>query len=103
MMRTGIDLVFIPRIRQLLTNAAFLKKVFHDEEMQPPTPEHLAGIFAAKEAFFKALGKDPDWLRVHIKKEQGMPTVHTTIPLNHASISISHEKEYAVAHVLIDL
>ena len=54
----GIDLVYIPRMKKLAKNEAALKKVFHTGELKPFTPEHHARVFAAKEAFFKAMDDD---------------------------------------------
>lgn len=60
-MKNGIDLVEIARIRQSSENPAFVKRVFGAAEraqfaaQKHPEP-HMAGAFAAKEAFSKALG-----------------------------------------------
>lgn len=61
MVRNGIDLVEIERIRRSAENPAFLKKVYGEQERAELTvrkfaPRHLAGAFAAKEAFAKAVG-----------------------------------------------
>ncbi|MGN0571960.1 MAG: holo-ACP synthase [Candidatus Fimenecus sp.] len=61
MLKNGIDLVEIERIRQSCENPAFVNHVFGEEErtqfaMQKHPEQHMAGAFAAKEAFAKALG-----------------------------------------------
>ena len=61
MIRNGIDLVEIERIRRSAQSAAFVARVFGAREREEWTrsgkkAEHLAGAFAAKEAFAKALG-----------------------------------------------
>lgn len=61
MIKNGIDIVEIERIRQSAENPAFLEKVYGEHEREELTarnfaPRHLAGAFAAKEAFSKALG-----------------------------------------------
>lgn len=61
MIRNGIDLVEIARIRRSAENPAFLEKVYGENEHRELAersfaPQHLAGAFAAKEAFAKALG-----------------------------------------------
>ncbi len=61
MVRNGIDLVEIERIRRSCENPAFLGRVFGDRERaeweaRGRRTEQLAGAFAAKEAFAKALG-----------------------------------------------
>ncbi len=55
----GIDLVAVSRVERLLKRHGrrFLARCFHpDEIVRPNDPEHLAGLLAAKEAAFKALG-----------------------------------------------
>ncbi len=61
MIRNGIDLVEIERIRRSLESPAFLQKVFGEHERAAFSEhglraESAAGAFAAKEAFSKALG-----------------------------------------------
>lgn len=61
MVHNGIDLVEIERIRRSAENPAFLEKVYGETERKELAkrnfaPRHLAGAFAAKEAFSKALG-----------------------------------------------
>lgn len=59
--RVGTDVVEIERMKRLIQKDSFLNKVFSREEIeycqQKPKPEaSFAARFAAKEAFFKALG-----------------------------------------------
>lgn len=61
MLKNGIDLVEIERVRQSCENPNFVKRVFGEQERaqfaaQKHPAEHMAGAFAAKEAFSKALG-----------------------------------------------
>jgi len=89
----------------LLENAEAVQKVFYPSELRSATPEHAAGVFAAKEALFKALGKQPDWLAVEvINDESGKPYLRLSADIEKkykASLSISHEKDYAVAFVVL--
>ena len=61
MLRTGLDLTPIDRIRESIKNPRFAARVFSDEERsyfatkKDPAPS-MAASFAAKEAFAKALG-----------------------------------------------
>lgn len=61
MLRTGLDLTSIDRIRRSAENPRFTARVFSDEERayfagkKDPAPS-MAACFAAKEAFAKALG-----------------------------------------------
>ena len=51
----GIDLVDISRFSKSLEVPNFKQKIFSLDEISL-SPLHLAGRFAAREAFFKALG-----------------------------------------------
>ena len=103
----GTDLVHIPRIEKLFQNPEAVKKVFHPSELKNTRPEHLAGVFAAKEAFFKALQIKPKWLAVEIKtKRSGKPELRFNSDLSkeqlEADVSISHDGEYAIAVVAVN-
>ncbi len=103
-MKLGVDIVYIPRIKRLMQNKDFVKKVFHSSECKLFTPEHLAGIFASKEAFFKAVNKKTDWLDIEVKKHKsGKPRMNLSNELEFKvlDVSISHDKDYAIAMVLI--
>jgi holo-[acyl-carrier protein] synthase len=59
--RTGIDLVELPRMKKALENPRFLTRVFSKEEQElfasrKDPLEGIAANFAGKEAFSKALG-----------------------------------------------
>lgn len=105
--RTGIDLVHIPRFSKLIKNEDFLNSVFHKSELQNFSPEHLSGIFAAKEAFFKAMPNDPHWLDIEIVNESGKPEIKLyngfCKAINQVDLSISHDKDYATASVFLTL
>ena len=101
----GIDLVYIPEFQQRLEQSGGIAAIFTSFELsQNQKLENLAGIFAAKEAFMKALGKKIDWRDVWIEKsESGKPIlISSALSLNQtASVSISHDGEYAIAVVSI--
>lgn len=100
----GIDLVYLPEFKQKLKDLD-LGKVFSSIELsQNKTTESLAGIFAAKEAFFKAIGKKEDWLAVWVEKStEGKPQLYANLIKNKqkAEVSISHAGDYAIAVVMI--
>src|SRR3989344_5654556 len=100
----GIDIVYLPEFEGKLKNLS-LEKVFLSTELsQNKSKESLAGIFAAKEAFFKAIGRKEDWLSVWIEKsEKGKPQLYSTLINNNqnAEVSISHSGDYAIAVVMI--
>ena len=104
-MKVGIDLVFIPEFKKRL-NSGDLSKVFTEAELKENTsPESLAGVFAAKEAFMKALGRKIDWLEVWLEKQaSGKPTLSSTqlSKDRQVEVSVSHDGDYAVACVVIE-
>ena len=102
--KLGTDIVYIPRFEKLMKNEKFMKRVFHPSECKDYRMEHIAGIFAAKEAFFKAINKKPGWLKIEVKKEKtGKPKLVISNDLDvrimDIDISISHDKDYAMAAV----
>jgi len=103
--KTGIDIVYIPKFEKLMENEGFIKKVFHASECSNYNAEHLAGIFAAKEAFFKAVNKKPQWLKIEVKnKKTGKPILlakELKGKIKDIDISISHDKDYAIATVCL--
>ncbi|MCK5025143.1 MAG: holo-ACP synthase [Nanoarchaeota archaeon] len=106
--KTGVDIVYIPRVGKLMENEGFIKKAFHASECRNYSAEHIAGVFAAKEAFFKAIGKKPDWLKVEVKNQKtGRPRIIMSDELKEKhkiediDVSISHDKDYAIAAISI--
>lgn len=95
----GIDLVHIPEFKHQLAvgGDSFLSRAFHPEEQADSRAEHLAGLWAAKEAVMKAAGLPVGgWLAITIKRgERGQPVAH--VDGQTLDISITHHGEYAVA------
>ncbi len=119
-MKTGIDIVEIRRIHSLVDRyeQRFLDKVFTPDEQfycdsAPNRYEKYAGRFAAKEAIRKALQPFTDnryipFVQIEIlANELGVPQPHirSTASFNQQfqeiSLSISHEKHYAVAMAVV--
>lgn len=118
---TGIDIVEVDRIkRSLEKNDGFKKKVFSQQEIdycegRGNKFESYAGKFAAKEAFFKALGTGwsgkMNFYEVVVQNDvQGKPEIilkgealkhlkHNPAALH---VSVSHTKNYATALVIIE-
>lgn len=105
-MGVGIDLVTISSIKD---PELFSKGILSEEEYnvylkREKKLEFLASRFAAKEAFLKACGKgilgfDLKEISV-INKESGQPVlIYKNV--EYTNVSISHEKEYAIAIVII--
>lgn len=83
-----------------------MARVFLQEELENQQIEHLAGIFAAKEAIIKALGMPFDsWYDIKIKYERsGRPKAEIFNPhisILNSSISISHDGDYVVAYFAV--
>lgn len=105
-MQIGTDLVFIPEFKQRLKSFGGATKVFLDSELaHAKSSESLAGIFAAKEAFMKAVGKKLDWNEIWVEYEpSGRPILQTTHNIDNSKthLSISHDGDYATAIVVIE-
>jgi len=109
MISTGVDIVKISRIRKDLENPSFVERVFSDSELRSKeNPESLAGIFALKEAFFKATQiKIKRWNEITVKfNDNGKPYLvfnENLIDFKIISIdcSYSHDGEYAIGQVVI--
>lgn len=119
----GTDITSIPRIRDLFERYGdrFAQRIFRPEEIAEANTRYdpasfLAARWAAREAFLKALGRDvrlipyrdievaknprgPVSIVLHGRAREaflatGAQTIH---------LSISHEKEYAVATVILEV
>ena len=118
---TGVDIVEVNRFSKLINNPDFINRFFNKEEQQEynneqAMSEHYASRFAAKEAFGKALGTGLAGFSltdVFVKKnENGKPYLviqskAEEILKNNCGeckihLSISHEKTFAVAYVIIE-
>jgi len=104
----GCDVVKISRIEKMMQSETALKKVFHPSELSRFDTEHLAGIFAVKEAAFKALGLASDsWLLIEVKYQSfGKPELILAKEIKTAKIhsmdcSISHDGGLAFAVVTV--
>jgi phosphopantetheine--protein transferase-like protein len=95
----GIDLVFIPEFRKRLEvgGAKMTERAFCAAETKDQSIEHLAGLWAAKEAVVKAAATAPErWIDIVITHDRtGRP--HARVGNQEFAISISHHGDYAVA------
>lgn len=117
----GIDLVQNSRISKILiTNKiSFLKKILTKEELDKIddkriSSQHIAGVFATKEAVIKSLssflGFSLNFQQIIVKKNNGFPEVNiieeiakdklTNIKL---VISISHEESYTISICIAEI
>ncbi|MGZ3512897.1 MAG: holo-ACP synthase [Thermodesulfobacteriota bacterium] len=120
---TGIDIVNIDRIERLMDRWGdpFLGRVFTEKEImwcqrRARSPECFATRFAAKEAFLKAIGSGLrngiQWTDIEVENDpMGKPMfsfhrkaqeVYETLRIKKALLTLSHDRPYAVAHVLLE-
>lgn len=113
---TGIDIIELNRIEDIMKrNARFAKKILtkKEEELllqktsQLKKCEFLAGRFAGKEAFAKALGTGIGKVSFHDIEILSGPDGEPTITFKQAHrynihISISHSRTYAIAQVILE-
>jgi holo-[acyl-carrier protein] synthase len=106
----GIDLVDISRFSKSLETPNFKQKIFSLNE-STLSPLHLAGRFAAREAFFKALGDQELFNYKDLEVMNGINGKPKFKFVNELSkycedksihLSISHTSEYAMAIVIIE-
>ncbi len=102
-MRIGTDIVLIARIEKSIANDRFINQVFTEKERKYcRRAENYAGLFAAKEAYLKALGTGID-RRLNtveiLHTDIGKPYVNTT---EKCDLSISHDGEYAIAVCIME-
>ncbi len=114
----GTDIIEIQRIEKAAHLDGFLKKIFTENEInffKHKKSESIAGNFAAKEAFSKALGSgfrgfSPIDIEV-LREKNGKPEIilHDNAKkiaddfgIKNIFISISHCKDYAMATVILE-
>ena len=93
----GVDLVHIPEFTKNIEigGETFLLRTFLPTELKNKKIEHLAGLFAAKEAVIKAVGLPiGSWLDIEISDGKPVAIVQHQRKLD---ISISHHGDYAIA------
>ena len=122
----GCDIVCVSRLEKWVKNPDILKRYFNEREMAPNEEnkmslqrlsEYYAVRFAAKEAFSKALGTGLQGFEltdIYISKdENGKPCMEVSGAASDVLerlcgsgakvfVSLSHEKEYAIANVVIE-
>lgn len=127
----GIDLVEVSRFRKWIKDENLILRYFNEKEMSEKEKneksdlserqlsamsQHYAVRFAAKEAFSKALGTGLSGFDLRdvyvLKEESGKPYIalgqsaqkvfDEKCPGARIFLSLSHEKEYAIANVIIE-
>ena len=108
----GVDIIEVERIQSISEkNPKFLARIFTETEIaycskKKNKYQHFAARFAAKEAFFKALGRSIQWNDIGIKNlPSGKPVLEILSEekflFQKADVSISHIKDFAVATVIL--
>ena len=118
---TGIDIVKNERFEKWLVNDKLLERFFHPNEVEysksrkETASQHFAARFASKEAFAKALGTG--FAGINLKdicvcnEPNGKPVLNLEgtaaeklrlSGANSVHLSISHEKDYTVAMVVLE-
>ena len=116
----GTDIIEVARVKKAISQEALKKKVFSEREIayceSQKGEESFAARFAAKEAFFKALGTGwRDGMGITeveiLNDDLGKPSIHLSGKANevfeqkggtHIHVSLSHIKEKAIAFVIIE-
>jgi len=112
----GTDIIEIERVKKAMESDSFIKRAFNTDEgkLALKKAESAAGIYAAKEAFVKAIGTGFRKIDVKdievVKDELGKPyfvfynEAKRFVEDNSASVhlSITHNRESAVAFVVIE-
>ncbi len=102
----GVDLISIKKFRKIKrSDYGHWERVFSSKEWayafgDASSAEHLAGMFAVKEAAMKATGA------VGVKNYRKFEVSHAKngapkLNLSKSKVSISHDRNYAVAVVLV--
>lgn len=110
----GIDIIELDRIKALTKRKPeFAKRILTEKELfhyqklkENRQIEYLAGRFAAKEAFSKAMGtgigKSLSFQDIEVgKNNEGKPYIAKPI-CKGVHVSITHSREYACAQVIIE-
>ena len=112
MTKIGIDIVNIARIEKLINKFGLEKlKFLNKDEFYTAKPQSIAGIFASKEAFSKALGtgvgKEFSFKDISVLKDKkGKPFIKinsSKIKIKNCDISISHDGGFTIAAVIVEI
>jgi holo-[acyl-carrier-protein] synthase len=120
----GVDIVKNNRLKKLIKNKLFLKRIFTYQEQKSSSTlknklNYYSKRFAAKEAFSKATGlgisKNLHFKNIEIKNDKkGRPSISLNpvtskylkkkfkVKSFKTNLSISDEKNYSVAYVIIE-
>lgn len=117
----GLDLCETHRLKRAMTRRAFVQRVFSPAEVSACTGRRdrllcYAARFAAKEAYFKAIGtgwgQGVGWLDVEVESDGNGPPrllvsgearrVSRALGVKAVHLSLTHTGDYAAAMVVIE-
>lgn len=109
----GFDLIEVERIKQVAERyPKFLERVFTPREKEYSLAQknpylHLAARFAAKEAFFKAIGRRIPWAKIGVYNlPSGQPElelfISVPVEFDRMRVSLSHLNSVAGAVVILE-
>jgi holo-[acyl-carrier protein] synthase len=109
----GIDIIEVDRVARLAEkNPRFLERIFTPREIaycseKKNKQQNFAARFAAKEAFFKALGRRVGWKDAElVNRPSGQPDLLIRKDLaqtfDQVHVSVSHLAAYAIAVVILE-
>ena len=112
-MGIGIDIIELDRVARSMEQERFMTRLLTERERQlvdtySPTRriEFVAGRFAAKEAYAKAVGTGIahglSWQHIEILPDASGRPVMTGPTSGRIHVSISHSAHYAIAQVIIE-
>ncbi len=102
MFKIGNDIVLISRVEKSAENKRFLEKVFTPGELlHCKTAQSLAGVFAAKEAYLKALGTGITKPLSSVEIVYDKKNKPHIAGAENCDISISHDGDYAAAVAIV--
>lgn len=98
----GIDLVFVPEFQRQIDSGGegLLRRAFSESELGDRGVEHLAGLWAAKEAIVKAALVPPRRLSEVMITHDASGRPHGSIQDQRFEVSISHHGDYVTAVAL---
>lgn len=106
----GIDIVHIPKFKKAVERWGdrFKNRIFTQSELtycgkRRFSEQHLAARFAAKEAFLKALGERKKFSEIEVANNStGKPCIKISACKFQTSLTLSHDGEYCIAHVILE-
>ncbi len=114
MIKIGIDVVLIQRIEKMINKFGVEKlKFLNNDEKYTQNPESIAGIYASKEAFSKALGtgigNELSFCDISVVKDsKNKPYIKINSPsllkiVQECDVSITHDGGFAIAAVILKI